>query len=87
MMDELIISVSGMRGIVGGSLTTEHVSRYVRAFASTLSPGPLVISRDGQVVWEHRLGTPVKTAPTATGHLLLVHDFAGNLWCFQSTEK
>ena len=47
-MDEPIISVSGMRGIVGSSLTAEHVSRYVRAFASTLSPGPLVISRDGR---------------------------------------
>ena len=47
-MDELIISVSGMRGIVGGSLTPEKVARYVRAFDSTLSPGPLVISRDGR---------------------------------------
>jgi phosphomannomutase len=48
MMDELIISVSGMRGIVGGSLTPEKVASYVRAFASTLSPGPLVVSRDGR---------------------------------------
>ena len=47
-MDEPIISVSGMRGVVGGSLTTERVSRYVRAFTSTLPPGPLVISRDGR---------------------------------------
>jgi phosphomannomutase len=48
MMDELIISVSGMRGIVGGSLTPEKVASYVRAFASTLFPGPLVVSRDGR---------------------------------------
>ena len=39
-------------------------------------------TRDGKVVWEHRLGTPIKTAPTASGNLLLVHDYAGNLWCF-----
>jgi len=48
MMDEPIISVSGMRGIVGASLTLERVARYVTAFASTLSPGPLVVSRDGR---------------------------------------
>lgn len=40
------------------------------------------ITRDGQVIWEHRLGTPVKTAPVVSGNLVLVHDFAGNLWCF-----
>ena len=41
------------------------------------------ITRDGKVIWEHRLGTPIKTAPVVTGNLLLVHDFAGNLWCFE----
>ena len=40
------------------------------------------ITRTGEVVWEFRLGTPVKTAPAATGNLILVHDFSGNLWCF-----
>jgi outer membrane protein assembly factor BamB len=40
------------------------------------------INRAGDVVWEHRLGTPIKTAPAITGNLLLVHDYAGNLWCF-----
>lgn len=41
------------------------------------------ITREGEVVWEHRLGTPIKTAPVVTGNLLLAHDFAGNLWCFE----
>ena len=45
------------------------------------------ITRDGNVVWEHRLGTPVKTAPVVTGNLVLVHDFAGNLWCFEGAGK
>mgnify|MGYP001361007070 CR=1 FL=1 len=40
------------------------------------------VNSNGKVVWEHRLGTPIKTAPLVTGNLLLVHDFAGNLWCF-----
>ena len=40
------------------------------------------VDRQGHVQWEHRLGTPVKTAPIVSGNLLLVHDYAGNLWCF-----
>ena len=40
------------------------------------------VTRNGEVAWEHRLGTPIKTSPVITGNLLLVHDYAGNLWCF-----
>ena len=47
-MHEPIISVSGLRGIVGESLTPEVAIRYVCAFASTLPPGPIVITRDGR---------------------------------------
>jgi phosphomannomutase len=45
---ELIISVSGLRGIVGQTLTPEVASRYVTAFAAELPPGPVVIGRDGR---------------------------------------
>lgn len=47
-MTEPIISVSGLRGIVGESLTPEVALRYVAAFASTLPPGPIIVSRDGR---------------------------------------
>jgi len=47
-MNEPIISVSGLRGIVGESLTPEIAVRYARAFAATLPPGAIVISRDGR---------------------------------------
>ncbi len=47
-MSELIISVSGLRGIVGESLTTEIAIRYAAAFAATLPPGPIVLSYDGR---------------------------------------
>ncbi len=40
------------------------------------------VNKSGKVVWEHVLGTPIKTSPVITGNLLFVHDFAGNLWCF-----
>jgi len=47
-MSEPIISVSGLRGIVGQSLTPEVAVRYVAAYAATLPPGRLLIARDGR---------------------------------------
>ena len=44
------------------------------------------INRAGQMVWEHRLGTPIKTAPAASGNKLFGHDYAGNLWCFAGSD-
>jgi phosphomannomutase len=46
--DPLIVSVSGLRGIVGGSLTPEVAVRYIAAFAATLPAGSIVIGRDGR---------------------------------------
>ncbi|OUT59132.1 MAG: phosphoglucosamine mutase [Rhodopirellula sp. TMED11] len=48
MSAKLIISVSGLRGIVGQSLTPQVASNYVAAFASVLEPGPIVVARDGR---------------------------------------
>jgi len=48
MVKEPIISVSGLRGVVGETLTPDVAIRYVRAFASTLPEGPIVITRDGR---------------------------------------
>jgi phosphomannomutase len=47
-MAEPIISVSGLRGIVGETLTPEVASRYALAFASLLPPGKVLIARDGR---------------------------------------
>ena len=47
-MPEPIISVSGLRGIVGESLTPEVAIRYACAFAAEAPPGSLVLSRDGR---------------------------------------
>jgi len=44
----LIVSVSGLRGIVGDSLTPDVAVRYAAAFAATLPAGPIVIGRDGR---------------------------------------
>ena len=43
-----IISVSGLRGIVGQSLTPLVAARYAAAFAAELPAGPVVITRDGR---------------------------------------
>ncbi|MCC7084903.1 MAG: phosphoglucosamine mutase [Pirellulales bacterium] len=47
-MSEPIISVSGLRGIVGDSLTAEVAVRYAAAFSSTLPPGSIVLTYDGR---------------------------------------
>ncbi|MCU0979911.1 MAG: phosphoglucosamine mutase [Pirellulaceae bacterium] len=45
---QLIISVSGLRGIVGGGLDPYVAIRYAAAFAAGLPPGPIVVTRDGR---------------------------------------
>src|SRR4051794_26492227 len=47
-VSEPIISVSGLRGIVGESLTPLIAARYVTAFSGTLKNGPVLVSRDGR---------------------------------------
>jgi phosphomannomutase len=43
-----MISVAGIRGIVGESLTAPVVSRYAAAFAETMGAGPIVVGRDAR---------------------------------------
>ena len=48
MMSELIISVSGLRGVVGESLTPDVAAQYAVAYSQWAPPGPFVIARDGR---------------------------------------
>lgn len=48
MDDPLIVSVSGLRGVMGRSLTADVAARYAAAFAAELAPGPIVVGRDGR---------------------------------------
>jgi phosphomannomutase len=48
MASALMISVAGVRGIVGDSLTPPVVTRFTAAFARSLEPGPVVVGRDGR---------------------------------------
>jgi phosphomannomutase len=45
---EPMISVSGLRGVVGSTLTPDRVIRYVAAFAASLPHGSVVVTRDGR---------------------------------------
>lgn len=47
-MQAPIISVSGLRGILGLSLSPEIVSRYVAAFVEQLPEGSIIVARDGR---------------------------------------
>lgn len=47
-MTDLIISVSGLRGIIGDSLTPDVAMRYAAAYASSIPEGPIVLARDGR---------------------------------------
>lgn len=47
-MSELIISVSGLRGIVGETLTPDVAARFVAAFAGKMGDGPIIVGRDGR---------------------------------------
>ena len=47
-MAEPIISVSGLRGIVGETLTADVAIRYVTAFAAIAPPGDILIGRDSR---------------------------------------
>lgn len=52
----LLVSISGIRGIVGSALTPEAALRFARAFASTLPTGRIVVGRDSRpsgVMLEH----------------------------------
>lgn len=69
-MSEPIISVSGLRGVIGESLTPEIAIRYVTAFAQTLPPGPMVVSRDGRATGP-MIAAAVQSGLAAIGRTVL----------------
>src|SRR5678815_5825780 len=57
----LMISVAGVRGIVGDSLTPPVLTRFAAAFARELGDGPIVVGRDA------RLSGPMVLRAVAAG--------------------
>ena len=92
-MQEPIISVSGLRGVVGKSLTPEVALRYAAAFSAETPAGPFVITRDGRpsgamlaeavhvglaAVGRSTIDAGVAATPT-TGVLIRHHRAAGGI--------
>ncbi|MCM2373251.1 phosphoglucosamine mutase [Aporhodopirellula aestuarii] len=65
-MSKLIISVSGLRGIVGETLTPDIACRFVASFAASIPPGPIVVGRDGRTTGP-MLGAAIMAALNACG--------------------
>lgn len=63
----LCVSVSGIRGIVGESLTATVVSRWASAFGAWLPPGPVVVGRDSRPSGP-MVRDAVAAALASTGH-------------------
>src|SRR5688572_22916486 len=63
----LMVSASGVRGIVGEALTPDVVTRFAGAHGSFLGPGPVVTGRDSRPsgAWVLR---GAQAALLATGH-------------------
>ena len=69
-VSEPIISVSGLRGVVGDSLTPDLAIRYVCAFANTLPEGPIVVTRDGRTTGQ-MLANAISSGLCATGRVVI----------------
>ncbi len=74
-MSQLIISVSGLRGIVGETLTPNVAANYVAAFSNHLDDGPIVVSRDGRATGR-MLADAIRAALCAVGRDVLDADVA-----------
>lgn len=75
MADQPIISVSGLRGIVGSTLTPEVACRYACALAAELEDGAVVISRDGRATGR-MLADAIRASLQAVGRTVLDADVA-----------
>ena len=74
-MAEPIISVSGLRGIVGKSLDPLIASRYAAAFASETKTGTIVVGRDGRPTGQ-MLASAISSTLQAAGRDVLFADAA-----------
>jgi phosphomannomutase len=74
-VNEPIISVSGLRGIVGESLTPAVAIRYACAFAAELPSGAIVMTRDGRATGR-MLAAAVASGLMAVGRDVIDADVA-----------
>ncbi len=75
-----IITVSGLRGIVGKTLTPEIAMRFTCAFTNSLSQGSVVLTRDGRSSGP-MLADAIRSALAATGRACHYGDVASTPTC------
>lgn len=74
-MSEPIISVSGLRGVIGDSLTPELAIRFAAAFSEVTPPGDMLISRDGRTTGR-MLSAAIRAGLEAVGRNCIDADVA-----------
>ena len=80
-MQEPIISVSGLRGIIGESLDPILAIKYSTAYASLLTgAGPIVVSRDGRATGT-MLAQAICSGLSAMGRDVIYADVAATPTC------
>ena len=57
----LMVSISGIRGVVGETLTPETVVKYASAYAEFCSRGNIIVGRDGRISGKNVLDIAVST--------------------------
>jgi phosphomannomutase len=65
-----IVSISGLRGVVGDGLDPAVAVEFAAAYASECEPGPIVVGHDGRVSAAVFLSA-IEAGVTATGHDVL----------------
>lgn len=75
MANELIISISGLRGIIGDTLDPLVASNYAAAFAAEAPKGPVVVGRDGRATGT-MLANAISAALNAAGRDVIYADVA-----------
>ncbi len=74
-MSELIISVSGLRGVVGETLSPIVAIDYAASFAKQMEPGPFVVTRDGRATGR-MFADAIRSALCAVGRNVFDADIA-----------
>lgn len=79
-MTQRILSISGLRGVVGDGLDPEYVVRFAAALGTMADGGPVVLSRDGRATGA-MLKQAVVAGLTAVGCRVLDADIATTPTC------
>src|SRR5580698_2269138 len=79
-MSQRILSISGLRGVIGDGLDPEYVTRFAASLGTVVDGGTIVLSRDGRSTGE-MLRNAVLSGLMATGCKVLDLGIASTPTC------